>query len=305
MTADRSTGVPGSPDAVESEPPGRSGSLQWVRRAFAGDAWDDAQMRSGAFHDVAVAVDAVARVLSGPGHRVRAESEHETWTAWNRVSLPLAVPSLIGAVVSDDDHSGYLVGRLPGEPCEDLPWRSVRARFAEILSALAEVDVRALRLPPPRAWCGGEMFGEIVSTELAPQLARHGGAALAASAIETVDRMLALGDGHQRLVHGDLGPHNLLWHDGDASGLIDLDHSCVGDVMVDLAPLIGRYGSRAVREIATREDVERATTYRATLSLQVAAAAHLRDAAALCDHALGNFATRMREGSLGDPDAVR
>lgn len=146
-------------------------------------------MRSGAFHDVAVGADVVARVLSGPGHRVRAKSEHETWTAWNGVSLPLEVPPLIGAAVSDDEHSGYLVGRLPGEPCEDLPWRSVRASFAEILSALAEVDVRALRLPPLRAWCGGEAFGEIVSTELAPQL-------------------------------------------------------------VDLAPLIGRYGSHAVREIA-------------------------------------------------------
>jgi aminoglycoside phosphotransferase (APT) family kinase protein len=114
-------------------------------------------------------------------------------------------------------------------------------------------------------------------------------------------------------VHGDLGMHNILWRDASPeqesaltiSGLIDLDNATVGDPAIDVAPLLGQFGSAVLAGIVSPVLLSRAMLHRATLSLQVAAAAELRGDEALRGFALSNFATRLATGTLYDPDGRR
>jgi aminoglycoside phosphotransferase (APT) family kinase protein len=103
------------------------------------------------------------------------------------------------------------------------------------------------------------------------------------------------------LVHGDFSPHNLLWDGDGVAGLIDFDHACVGDPAMDIAPLIGFFGATAVGSIVDAPTLERGMLHRASLSLQVAAAADLLGDEALRHHALKNFVTRTRARTLYDP----
>ena len=105
------------------------------------------------------------------------------------------------------------------------------------------------------------------------------------------------------LVHGDFGLHNVLWTQNRISGVIDFDHATVGDPAMDVAPLIGRFGASKVAEVYDPETVVRAKVHRASLPLQVAAAAELVSDTQLRNHALGNFYKRLRDGNLYDPDA--
>ncbi|MHA7284150.1 phosphotransferase family protein [Arthrobacter sp. TMS2-4] len=104
------------------------------------------------------------------------------------------------------------------------------------------------------------------------------------------------------LVHGDFGGHNLLWDESGAPGLIDFDNACIADPAVDLAPLIGAYGAAKVVEITDKDTLERAKSYRASLPLQVAAAAFLGHDQDLRAHALHNFTQRLAAGTLHTPD---
>ncbi|GAB3261976.1 hypothetical protein GCM10027425_25670 [Alteromonas gracilis] len=61
---------------------------------------------------------------------------------------------------------------------------------------------------------------------------------------------------------------------------------------------MGFHGAEAVAGLADARTLARARAHRATLSLQVAAAAHLCGLPSLRDHALGSFARRHREGTL-------
>ncbi|WAP52057.1 aminoglycoside phosphotransferase family protein [Arthrobacter sp. ATA002] len=103
------------------------------------------------------------------------------------------------------------------------------------------------------------------------------------------------------VVHGDFGLHNVFWAGPQISGLLDFDNACLGDPAMDLAPLVGAFGAAAVTDIAGAEVVARAQLHRASLSLQVAAAAHLAGDHGLREFALGNFSDRFRRGTLYDP----
>jgi aminoglycoside phosphotransferase (APT) family kinase protein len=102
-------------------------------------------------------------------------------------------------------------------------------------------------------------------------------------------------------VHGDFGLHNVLWQSATARGLIDFDHLAWGDPAIDVAPLVGSFSAAQLSGDFDRELLRRAMFHRASLSLQVAAAAELAGDRALRDHALGNFTGRLRAGTLYDP----
>jgi aminoglycoside phosphotransferase (APT) family kinase protein len=166
-------------------------------------------------------------------------------------------------------------------------------------------------LAEPRAWCGGRRFPVVVSDRLVPLLS---GGDVREAAKRVVGDMLAAEETIVPVaVHGDLGMHNILWHDagpgqGSAmtiSGLIDLDHAALGDPAIDVAPLLGRFGSAALGDVLSPALLSRAMLHRATLSLQVAAAAELRGDEALRDFALSNFGKRHAAGTLYDPDGGR
>lgn len=97
------------------------------------------------------------------------------------------------------------------------------------------------------------------------------------------------------LVHGDFGPHNIVLPASGGRGvLIDTDHASWADPAIDIAPLLASYPEHELAADIPRPLLSRATAHRRTLSLQVAAAAWLRGDHRLREHALGNFARRIR-----------
>jgi hypothetical protein len=87
--------------------------------------------------------------------------------------------------------------------------------------------------------------------------------------------------------------------------LIDFDHLGRGDPAIDVAPLLGQFSAATLGGDFAPELIRRAMIHRASLSLQVAAAAEVAGNAPLRDHALGNFADRVRAGTLYDPGGSR
>jgi hypothetical protein len=85
------------------------------------------------------------------------------------------------------------------------------------------------------------------------------------------------------------------------SGILDFDHAAVGDAAIDVAPLVGAYGASSVADLAPPPLLRRALIHRATLPLQVAAAAELAGDGPLRDHAVNNFESRVAAGTLHDP----
>ncbi|MCZ2404727.1 aminoglycoside phosphotransferase family protein [Paenarthrobacter sp. Z7-10] len=182
------------------------------------------------------------------------------------------------------------------------PWHHVRTTAERVLNGLwdcATPGPGALR--PVRDWCGAARWPQLVAEITAPLDRAVAGAAERIVA----DVLSAEESGSKVLVHGDFGLQNFLWNGADFSGLIDLDNACIGDPAMDLAPLIGTFGTAAVADIAQGELLERAGIHRASLSLQVAAAAQLANDCKLRDFAVQNFTNRFNNGTLYDPNGLR
>jgi aminoglycoside phosphotransferase (APT) family kinase protein len=188
---------------------------------------------------------------------------------------------------------------VPGHVISTAGWSDVRDTFASTLDTFKQVPPdRAAGIPATRSWCGAESWPAIVQD----QLGRHLTASELHVAVHVVTDVLATYDSSDaRFVHGDFGLHNMLWSDGLLGGLIDLDHACWSDPAMDLAPLIGTYGARRVAEIASAAEIDRALYHRASLSLQVAAAAELVGDYPLRDHALRIFEHDWRPGRCMTP----
>ncbi|MBZ6372742.1 MAG: aminoglycoside phosphotransferase family protein [Microbacterium hominis] len=196
-------------------------------------------------------------------------------------------------------RSGYVVTRVPTGEAVSEKWSDVRGTYAELLAEIGSATPE-LGMPTAREWCGGVDFLDVVDNEL--------GAYLEADrlpALRAVGEMLDLGEVRAAIVHGDFGPHNIGWRDGVAVSVFDWDHSALDDPAIDIAPLIGIYGARHVADIAPADLLQRAMRHRATLPLQVAAAAHRVGDAALRDHAVSNFRSRLAAGTLHDPAGSR
>lgn len=155
-------------------------------------------------------------------------------------------------------------------------------------------------LPAARSWCGGDSWPDIVE-----RIRADAGTRVRKAAQIVVREVLSLEEEvTPSLVHGDLGPHNILWDDSGAPGLIDFDNACPADPAIDVAPLIGFYGAAKVGEIVDADVLARAKVYRASLPLQVAAGAALGADRKLQSHALWNFVRRLEAESLHDPAAT-
>ena len=279
-------------------------------RSYAAEAWPRfdwaaAQIHGGAFHVVVVPpTGPILRVTTGRGFDARARRESETLVTMAGLALPVPIPRLLEGPVAGDDWSASLITRVPGTPADDLIATNPAKLqvYAELLAALRAADPRVgSDLPPPRTWCGGGEWPDLVRRDLSLLLAED----VRGTALDRIAELLdAEGDVAGVVCHGDFGPHNILWDVDRPAGLIDLDHACIGDPAIDLAPLIGFHGLEAVSAIAPAAEIRRAMIHRATLSLQVAAAAHLNGSNDLRDHALRNFATRSRQGTLFEPNGM-
>ena len=262
--------------------------------------WINCRIAHGAFHHVLVLGSTAAiRVATGIAHEQRSRREMENLETINLLQLPVLTPTPLTGVHTENDWSAYATRFVPGRHVDSKQWLQVRDPVAEILATLSSVSLpTGATLRQPRDWCGGQAWPEAVE-----QAAYKLDVNLRDQAARVVaDVLLVEQSAPRTLVHGDFGLHNLLWKDRTLSGIIDFDHACIGDPAIDIAPLIGVFGSAAVAEIADAETIERGKRHRASLSLQVAAAAHLTGDTKLRDHALENFASRVRNNTLYDPN---
>ncbi len=276
----------------------------WVSAAWPDRDWRGAEIFHGAFHEVVVARHAVARVAQGNGHQQRVDREARVLGIVAQAALPIAVPSPLSGPVSRSGRSGLLTTVIAGQQLGTAPWPEARDGFSRVLKALRQVPAERLAgdLPPPRSWCGGTFWPQIVHRRLRQHLPAAAATRAAAVVRDVIDAEQLAAPG---LVHGDLGLHNVLWDAGRLIGVIDLDHACWGDPAMDVAPLVGTFTAQRVAELVDALVLDRATLHRASLSLQVAAAAELTGNNRLRDHALQNFITRLDRGTLYDPGGAR
>lgn len=277
----------------------------WAQRVWPDHDWSAGAFRHGAFHEVLVLPGGpVARITDGPGHEERSVREARVAALLAEVGLPVAVPAVLSAPATRDGRTGVLTSLVRGDHRAPTTWTADRDDVLTLLEALGAVDGDGIAraLPPPRQWCGGPSWPRVVAERLVPRLPPPAQApALAAvAAVLELERTAQPG-----LVHGDLGPHNLLWTADTLTGLLDTDHASWADPAIDVAPLVGVFGADQLRRDVTPEVLRRAMVHRATLPLQVAAAADLAGRATLRDHALGNLARRVAHGTLHDPGGTR
>ncbi|SEE08967.1 Phosphotransferase enzyme family protein [Ruania alba] len=217
------------------------------------------------------------------------------------LGLPWATPEPIGEEHSASGRTGLRLTFVAGATGQ-AGWPDVGNQLVQALTALHQVQPRQVEaLSSPRAWCGGHDWSGIVQQRLVPRLPPTA----RTLAVAVVEDVLAVETGAPaRLVHGDFGMHNILWDGQEITGVIDWDHAAWGDPAIDIAPLIGTFGAADLRSAFEPAILERALVHRATLPLQVAAAATIVGNRALCDHALRNFCTRSEAGTLYDPGGL-
>ena len=286
-------------DSADTRLTGVAETWRALRSVWPDLAWGEAQFRRGAFHHVAVLGEgAVVRVVFGPHHVQSTEGEAANLAAFAHAGLPFHIPAVLRAPFHGRGWSAQVNSYVPGEHRPLEAWTTVREPLALVLAALADVGpLSGGRLRPVREWCGAGNWPAVVA---GIALALPRGEAKAAARV--VEEVLAAEEWvSPAVVHGDLGLHNVLWNGAGVSGLVDFDNACLGDPAMDLAPLIGIFGAAALADIADAELVSRAQLHRASLSLQVAAAAELGGDGELRDFALGNFSDRFAAGTLYDP----
>lgn len=285
-----------------------SALLEWAAAAWPHYAWAKAIVHQGAFHWVLVLPgELVARIAKDPFNASRLARRTAALAAVSRL-FPVRTPCPLGEVVDADGRTGVLISFVAGEvrcsevvsDLHDVADADLDA-IVELLGRLASTPVPAdvtAALSPVREWCGGVHWPEIVADHVVPYLP-PGARATAAELVAAVEAMSPPQD---RLVHGDFGLHNLMWQGQAISGLIDLDHVCVGDPAIDVAPLIGPIGLGRLRDRLDPALVTRAQQHRATLSLQVAAAGYLTSRPSLLQTGANNWARRWADGTLfGSP----
>lgn len=260
-------------------------------------------MHHGAFHLVLTAPNGPSlRATLGERGRERSRREASTLETLDAAQLPLTIPQVLDGPLWVDTARTWVtcLTTVPGAPAADLAECSAQrlSAYADILTALRAATSGCGPLPPVRAWCGGEEWAEVVQRDLIPRLEP----AVGGVAAERVDAVLEAESAVEpTLCHGDFGPHNILWSTGRAVSVIDVDHACLGDPAIDIAPLISFHGASHLASLCSADTLRRAMLHRATLPLQVAASAHLAGLGQLRDHALGNVTRRVADGTLFDP----
>jgi aminoglycoside phosphotransferase (APT) family kinase protein len=285
-------------------PESADGVWAWAASSWPSYDWSSALVARGAFHDVVVCPPmVVAQIASGSASQTRVQREILSARQVAELDLPFSVPRPVGGPVRRAGRAGFLTTYVTGAGRDAVPWDEARGPFAGVLDAFAAVPAqRCAGLPPVRAWCGGDRWPDVVADDLLQHLpeSSRGWAERVVIDVQALDHRAEPG-----FVHGDLGLHNMLWTGSRITGVIDLDHACWADPAIDVPPLIGTFGAAAVGQIAEPDVVGRAVYHRASLPLQVAAAAALGDDLGLRDHALSNFAARLAHRSLYDPDGTR
>ncbi|MGW0183559.1 phosphotransferase family protein [Nocardia sp. NPDC003345] len=257
-----------------------------LRHVLPGEA--DPVVRRGQFHDVIVGADRVVCLPRTPAAAARLSGRSRTLRTLAALDLGVRTPVPLSEG-RDADATPYLVlDRIPGAALDPAllsgAETAVVAEYARILTALARAgqDPEARRLLPRTPVGRWSRFAGEVRVALFP-LMSHAGRRRADRELVAVEAAPPLADA---VVHGDLGPENVLWEWRDGTprmtGILDWDDVALGDQAEDLAAVEAGHGQTLVQGILARrgpadpELTSRITAVRGTFALQQALAG-LRD----------------------------
>ncbi|MFJ9692242.1 phosphotransferase family protein [Kitasatospora sp. NPDC101183] len=261
-----------------------------LSRLLPDDRPDQLPVQQGQFHTVVIGADRVVRLPRTPAAAARLPGGADALRLLAALDLGVRTPE---PLAEGSGEQPYLVlTRLPGEPLppealdDDRVAESAAAQVAALLGALSRTGrdgaVRA-QLPaaqaPSRRW---REFAEGVRAELFPLLS-DGGRLRAERELAALD---GIPDRTDALVHGDLGPENLLWERAHGlprlAGVLDWDDVALGDRAEDLAAVGAGYGDGFLRRVLALGGAPdstlatRVSAIRGTFALQQALCA-LRD----------------------------
>ncbi|MDF5756992.1 aminoglycoside phosphotransferase family protein [Spongiactinospora sp. TRM90649] len=248
------------------------------------------EVREGQFHRVLMGADQVVHLARTEAAAARLPRRAAVLRTLAALGLGFRTPEVLGEYGGRGDGAPpyLLVRRIPGAP---LPRAALAApAFAEAVAAglaelLAELEAagatdharRTLTEEEPGRW---PSFASDVRAELFPLMTAAGR--------ERAGRELAALDGlphiTRAVVHGDLGPENVLWETADGpprlSGVIDWDDVRLGDPAEDLAAIAAGYGDRLLGRVlalgggSSGTLPRRIAVIRGTFALQQALQAH-------------------------------
>lgn len=175
-----------------------------------------------------------------------------------------ALPWSLGPIVEINDVSAVATEFIAGSPCP--PGEGDPEGLQRLLDVVASIDTVPLRglLSEPLSFCGGADWYRLQIEEVLPRVEPR----MRVSAREAVEALACLSAENGVFSHGDLGGHNVLWHQGRPAGVLDWDLSSESDRSTDLASLGVWHGWEKLSLIASADQVERALVRRNTFRLQ-------------------------------------
>ncbi|WP_407702180.1 viomycin phosphotransferase [Streptomyces specialis] len=261
-----------------------------LSRLLRDDGPDELTVRQGQFHDVVMGSDRVVCLPRTTAAATRLPARATVLRALAAVDLGCRTPEpLAGGVSHGADDAPFLVlSRVPGAPLEPgvlgdpRVAGAVAEQYAALLSALARAGADAsVRAALPHAPADGwRRFAADVRAELFG-LMSAGGRDRAERELDALDGLPHL---TEAVVHGDLGPENVLWETvgglPSLSGVVDWDEVTIGDPAEDLAAVGAGHGADFLGRVLALggwSDSARATrvaAIRGTFALQQALSAY-------------------------------
>jgi aminoglycoside phosphotransferase (APT) family kinase protein len=220
--------------------------LAWLRQRHPGVAVEPLADTLGGFSHTTLVVSigdmpcvAKAGVIAARREDIRRESDALTLAAAAGLPAPRRL-----ALLEDADTTVLLAERLPGQAGVTL-YQAPPAQRCAALARLGELMSQIHAVP-----------ADDDSMSLAPIAVPHDSLVAALTGEPDAAMLLACFDAagamlpqRRRLVHGDAGLHNLVWH-GDTGALVDWEWAGWGDPLLDLGWISWTLG---FRQVATAE----------------------------------------------------
>ncbi|QRZ62298.1 phosphotransferase [Rothia sp. ZJ932] len=182
-------------------------------------------------------------------------------------NLSFEVPRPITRVITRNGYTAIGYTWIKGEPRN--PGSAPEKALATLVKEIRAVDTVGMvpYLDTQHAHWGGTDWEKTLREQVVPLLLSNN-QKLARAAIDSV---LALEPVEPTLVHGDLAGHNILWQGDRLAGVIDWDHTTIGDPAFDLATLGNWYGWESLSKAVTPAEIDRARVLSRLLALQAVA----------------------------------
>ncbi|GHH69284.1 6'-aminoglycoside N-acetyltransferase [Streptosporangium violaceochromogenes] len=261
-----------------------------LNRLLPGVRPDDLTVRQGQFHEVVIGADRVVclpRTEAAAARLPHRAAVLRLIAGFDR-GFRTPRPLVEGGAHGTDRPPFLVLSRVPGAPLEAEALEDPRvaeaaaAQYATLLAELAGIGAQekaraALPVSQEDRW---RRFAADVRAELSGLMSGAGR--------RRAERELAALDALPHItgavVHGDLGPENVLWEWKDGlpvlSGVIDWDEVAIGDPAEDLAAIGAGHGTRFLNRVLARGGrpdgtvATRIAVIRATFALQQALSAY-------------------------------